>query len=186
MSARLSFLLLCVCAFTPPPAAAQATRGVPGAFGRLGLPPALVRVAAGTEATARRLLGAPDSVGQVLTTDDARTRGLLYRRVGGYRVTVVICTAHVHDSPGCVGKLSDRPVYQVYAVRAFADEPARLRFDAYAGDQLEAVSRNRWVESDQPNYDLPGGATATVEPMSGPNAMITLFRTPSPAVHPSH
>lgn len=159
------------------------TQVAPATLRGLGLPPVLIELASGNEAVARRLLGAPDSVGQFGTDSGGLTDGLLYRGVGEYDMYVLFCTPENKDSWGCTTPMRSRPVYEVSAVRSFPDEASASCFDRDAHARLSTIATLTWVECDMPNYDLEGGATASVSPAGGRFSSITLFRTPPAAAH---
>jgi len=176
---RSAIILLALFGCTPVAASAQTTREPAHAFRRLGLPLALIQVAGGDEATARRLLGRPGPAGP--EDQDWPMRALFYRRAGGYEIIVILCGRETAQEFRCRNSRAASPnVYEVVIRRRLPDEAAVGRFEALAHTELERASVRTWRECDTSNYDLAGGATATVEFMSGTRAIITLFRTPPP------
>jgi hypothetical protein len=111
---------------------------------------------------------------------DQPVKALFYRH-GEYDIRILLCGPETAREFACRRSRAASPaVFEVSIRRPFPNEPARTRFEAFADETLDAASIRRWVECDMPNYDLEGGATAAVEPVSGTSAFITLFRTPPP------
>lgn len=177
----LLVLLIVVLGHGPGAASAQRPRDVEGAFRRLHLPRALIAVAGADEATARRLLGAPRRAGMATDGIDRPVHALFYTGPEGSQIEIHLCGPATVEEFACRGSRAASPaVYEVSIRRPFPDEPAKMRFEAFAHETLGAASVRTWRECDMPNYDLEGGATATVESALGPSAFITLFRTPPP------